>query len=131
MRDFLSKLLHGRYGVDQFSVALMFMSVLFSLLFTFTDWTIFYIISSVILIYAIYRIFSKNFTKRQRENQLWNKYYFSFRRKTDKCIRRAKDFPHYRYYTCLNCKQTIRIPRGKGRIEIRCPKCGYSFRSKT
>ena len=131
MRNFFNKLLYGRYGVDQFSIALLGFSVLFSLLFTFTNWAVFYIISSAILIFAFYRIFSKNFMQRQKENQKWTNFSMKFKSRSNKCIRRIKDFPNYRYYTCLNCKQTIRIPRGKGRIEIRCPKCGYSFRSKT
>lgn len=131
MRNFINKLLYGRYGVDQFSIALLGFSVLFSLLFTFTDWTILYIISSAILVFAIYRIFSKNFTRRQKEYQGWLKFSTTFKKKSNKCVRRIKDFPHFKYYTCMNCKQTMRIPRGKGRIEIRCPKCGYSFRSKT
>lgn len=131
MRNFLNKLLYGRYGVDQFSVALVGISVLFSLLFTFTDWAVFYIISSVLLLFALYRVFSKKFTQRQKENQKWAAFSFKFKKHFNKFIKRVKDFPHYRYYTCLNCKQTLRIPRGKGRIEIRCPKCGYSFRSKT
>ena len=131
MRNFINKLLYGRYGVDQFSIALLGFSVLFSLLFTFTDWTILYIISSAILVFAIYRIFSKNFTRRQKGYQGWLKFSTTFKKKSNKCVRRIKDFPHFKYYTCMNCKQTMRIPRGKGRIEIRCPKCGYSFRSKT
>ena len=36
-----------------------------------------------------------------------------------------------RYYICKSCHQQIRVPKGKGRIEIRCPKCNERFIKKT
>lgn len=131
MRDFLRKLLYGRYGVDQFSTVIVICSVVLSLLYTFTHWGVLYILSTASMLYAIYRIFSRNFAKRQKENVMWMNYSVKLKKSFRKFVRRVKDFPHYKYYKCMNCKQTIRVPRGKGRVEIRCPKCGYSFRSKT
>ncbi len=131
MRDFLRKILYGRYGIDQFSTALIVSGVILSILYSIFHITLFYGVSSIFLLYAIYRIFSKNFTKRQKENAVWLNYFAKGKVFSHKCSKRLKDLPHYKYYTCMNCKQTIRVPRGKGRVEIRCPKCGYSFRSKT
>ena len=131
MRDFLRKILYGRYGVDQFSSALIVFSIMLSLLYAIFHINFIYLLSSVSLIYAVFRIFSKNFTKRQKENAFWLKYSLKGKKNLSKYSKRIKDLPKYKYYTCMNCKQTIRIPRGKGRVEIRCPKCGYSFRSKT
>ena len=131
MRDFLRKFLYGRYGVDQFSTALVIGSVVLSLLYTISHVRLFYLVSSVLIVYALFRIFSKNFANRQKENLAWLKYSSKGKKASRKCIRRIQDLPHYKYYNCMNCKQTIRVPRGKGRVEIRCPKCGYSFRSKT
>lgn len=131
MRDFLRKLLYGRYGVDQFSTAIVICSVVLSLLYTFTHWSVFYILSTASMLYAIYRIFSRNIAKRQKENAMWMSHSIKLNKFSHKLVRRVKDFPHYKYYKCMNCKQTIRVPRGKGRVEIKCPKCGYSFRSKT
>lgn len=129
--SYFNKILYGRYGVDQFATALVISSVALSLLFTFTHWVIFYILSTGLLVYAIYRMFSKNFARRQRENLFWKNLSSKGQKASHILVKRTKDFPKYRYYKCMNCKQTIRIPRGKGRVEIRCPRCGYSFRSKT
>lgn len=131
MRDFLRKILYGRYGVDQLSTALVVSSVVLSLLYTITHMRLLYMVSSVFIVFALFRMFSKNFASRQKENQKWLRVSAMGKKKSQKYIHRAKDLPHYRYYKCMNCKQTIRVPRGKGKVEIRCPKCGYSFRSKT
>jgi len=131
MRDFLRKFLYGRYGVDQFSTALVIGSVVLSLLYTISHVRLFYLVSSVLIVYALFRIFSKNFANRQKENLAWLNFSNKGKKASKKYVRRIKDLPHYKYYNCMNCKQTIRVPRGKGRVEIRCPKCGYSFRSKT
>lgn len=131
MRDFLRKILYGRYGVDQLSFALVISSVVLSILHSITHMRILYFVSSVFIVWAIFRMFSKNFTKRQKENQMWLSISTKGKKSSLKYYHRLKDLPHYRYYKCINCKQTIRVPRGKGRVEIRCPKCGYSFRSKT
>lgn len=131
MRDYLRKLMYGRYGVDQFSLVLMTTSIGFTVLGLLFRSQLMNFLSTVFIIYALFRTFSKNFPKRQKENTSWlylagisNKFF-------NRSVRRLKDFPHYKYYKCMNCKQTIRVPRGKGKVEIRCPKCGYSFRSKT
>lgn len=131
MRDFFRKQMNGRYGIDQFSFALITSSVVLSLLSFIFRIRLFYLIGDMFFVYALFRMFSKNFVSRQKENQAYILFTGNFRRISQKYGRRMKDMPHYRYYKCLNCKQTIRVPRGKGRVEIRCPKCGYSFRSRT
>lgn len=131
MRNFVRKLMYGRYGIDQFSSTLITGGMILLLMHSIFRIRLFYLVGYVFLIYALFRTFSKNFSRRQKENQTYLKFYTNWLRISKKYWRRLKDLPHYRYYKCLNCKQTIRVPRGKGRVEIRCPKCGYSFRSKT
>ena len=131
MLDFIKKLIYGRYGVDNLTCYILCFGILFSIVYNFVHWPIFYFISLAASVYALYRIFSKDFAKRQRENEAFQRFLERHGIYPHKIFRRIVDFPRYKYYRCMNCKQTIRIPRGKGRVEIRCPKCGYSFRSKT
>ncbi len=131
MRNFLRKLFYGRYGIDTLATWILMSSAVLSLLYSLSRWTIFYLLSCGLFIYGLFRMFSKNFVKRQQENYRWCNFQNKYLSRNSKLIRRIKDFPKYKYFKCMNCKQTIRIPRGKGKVEIRCPKCGYSFRSKT
>ena len=43
---------------------------------------------------------------------------------------RIKDREH-RYFDCPKCRQPVRVPRGKGKIMITCPKCKERFQRKT
>jgi len=43
---------------------------------------------------------------------------------------RIRDRSH-RYYSCPRCRQPVRVPRGKGKISITCPKCSEKFIKKT
>lgn len=124
--------MYGRYGSDQLNMAILIAAVLLSLINSIL--TVFLRSSQVystiiapilsvavygLLIYSFFRMLSRNIYKRQRENrrftQLWP---------------RIKD-RNNRYFRCPNCKQTVRVPRGRGKICIRCPKCGEKFTRKT
>ena len=121
--NWLKKFMLGRRGVDQLSMTLMVISILLSILSRFVNSQILYILYIVIIVTAIYRIFSKNLTKRYQENikflNMWN----SIKRKVNNKIQRVKDLKYYKYFKCSNCKQTLRVPRKKGKISITCPKC--------
>ena len=121
--NWLRKFMLGRRGVDQLSMTLMGISIFLSILSIFVNSQILYILYMVTIAIAIYRMFSKNLTKRYQENikflNMWN----SIKRKINNRIQRLKNLKHYKYWKCSNCKQTLRVPRGKGRISITCPKC--------
>ena len=128
----LRRFMYGRYGSDQLNVAILVAAVLVSL--TNSILTVFLRESAVysgivapilsvivygLLIYSFFRMFSRNIYKRQRENRRFTQLWM-----------RLKD-RNNRYFRCPNCKQTVRVPRGRGKICIRCPKCGEKFTKKT
>ena len=113
----------GRYGTDKLNSLLLGLGLAtcFINLFVWNDIArlILTAVSYGFMILALYRCFSRNTYKRYRENRK----YMLFRER----IRDRKN----RYFSCPRCHQPVRVPRGKGKISISCPKCGNKFVKKT
>jgi len=123
----LQRFFYGRNGTDQLSIALLFFSIILSIIAQLFDvkWLFFFYYVGAIL--SFYRILSKDVYKRRKENQ-W------FLLKTKGLSKGAKlyqrmyqDRHSHRYLKCPNCKQQLRVPKGKGKIEITCSKCKQAF----
>lgn len=127
MKEKLRRFMMGRYGVDYFSRFTLTASLIFLILSTLTKFSLFQLLFWGFLLYTYYRIFSRNIAKRREENN----WYLNKTSKTRNFILRQKNSLAQRkthhIYKCPNCKQKIRVPRGKGKIEITCPKCRISF----
>ncbi len=131
MREKLIRFMQGRYGMDylgRFTIILGLTAIILSM---FIDSAILSILAWACIIYAYFRMFSRNIYKRSSENQAFlTKTYkircFFARQKNMMAQRKT-----HHIYKCPTCKQKIRVPRGKGRIEIRCPKCNTTFIKKS
>ena len=118
--DSMRRFMYGRYGSDRLNMALVFGGLLLSIVSSFSDsLAILSVLTYVPLFWAIFRMFSKNIAARQREAAAFNRFtkYFTDRQN--------------RYFACPSCSQTVRVPRRKGRISIKCPRCGQRFEKKT
>ncbi len=122
--DKLRKFLAGRYGVDELYKFLIIASIILILISMFTGWRLLDYISFTLLIVAIYRAFSRNISRRYEENQIFLNWWNS-------SVKNIKDLKIYRYFRCPMCRQKLRVPRGKGRVLITCPKCGNQFQRRT
>ena len=117
------RFMQGRYGSDKLNTLILSIGLAASLLQLFIPTygfkLAFMLMSYVFLAVAIFRMLSKNVYKRYEENRKYLRF-----------LDRWKDKEH-RYYDCPKCKQTVRVPRGKGKISITCPKCKEKFVKKT
>lgn len=129
--NWLRKLMIGRYGVDQLSMLLLIISIILSILSRFIDSGIIPVIFMVTAIIAYFRIFSKNISKRYQENNEFLKFWNPIKSKFNKRIKRLKNTKDYRHFKCPNCDQTLRVPRGKGKVAVTCPKCKTGIIKKT
>lgn len=130
MKEKLQRFMWGRYGNDRFNQFLMIMTLI-CLTLSFFGLRIFYVLSLVLLVCVYYRMFSKNMSKRSAENQWYLKKEMQVRgwwQQKKKAFAQRKE---YKIYKCPKCRQKLRVPRGKGRIAIRCRKCGEEFIRKT
>lgn len=125
------KFMNGRYGVDQFSMVLLVTSILLMIIGRLTGLSLFIFISYIPLIFSIYRMFSKDIAKRRMENYKFSIFISPIYSKYKKMQRRFKERKTYKYFKCPNCHTELRLPKGKGRIKITCPKCKEKFEGRT
>lgn len=127
MKEKFMRFMYGRYGVDTLGkyslgagLATMVLSIVFdSYTLSLLSW------SFIILTY--FRMFSRNLYKRSSENQTFLNKTYKLRTWFGKQKNMMAQRKTHHIYRCPGCKQKIRVPRGKGRIEIRCPKCHTTF----
>ena len=119
LRSFMA----GRYGTDKLNMTILGAGVVICLLTVFVPWQpvdlLLTAVSYGLMFWAIFRCLSRNTYKRYQEN-----------RKYLTMVERLKDREH-RYFDCPRCRQPVRVPRGKGKIAITCPKCKEKFIKKT
>lgn len=131
MKEKFIRFMQGRYGVDAFSKFLVGAGLavaIFSLFFQRSRIAgVFSILGWICIIYAYFRIFSKNHSKRYTENQEYLKRTARIRNLFYNRKKIMEDRKTNHIYRCPSCKQKIRVPKGKGKIEICCPKCRMTF----
>lgn len=127
MRGFMT----GRYGADQLSRVYLGITMACLVISLFTKWQIFYMIGIVLLVYTYFRIFSKNISKRYEENQKFLNWRYQLAVKRNRRKTQWEQRKIYRYFKCPGCKQKVRIPKGKGKVAITCPKCHMEFIRKS
>ena len=131
IRNFLRKFMIGRYGPDHLNIAMIIFSLALSLIHAFTGFTPLIYISYVVLALAFFRMLSRNITRRRRENDKFIRYWWPIRTKFVRLFSKLRDGKVYKYFKCPSCSNALRVPRGKGKLQITCPKCGERFLKKT
>lgn len=152
----LYRFMQGRYGNDQFSQFLMIVGLILLIVSNFLRMGLIHTLAWVLLIYAYFRVMSRNIGKRQQENFKFLQLKAKFLRKGTaganstggwKQKRAQKqqtkqqadysqyqqeaDVENYNYYRCRNCGQVVRVPKGKGTVKITCPECKNTFTDRT
>ena len=121
--DALSRFMSGRYGTDSLNKALLIVTAVLEYIRRAhqgdKEARDALVTENMGLIWSIVRMYSRNVEARRRENARWIGF-----------CNRVKDRDN-RYFKCPRCRQMVRVPRGKGTINIRCPKCGERFLKKT
>ena len=130
MREKFARFMMGRYGNDRLNQCLLPLAMILLILSWFTT-DAFYMVAVLILVYAYYRMFSKNTYKRYAENQRFVQWECKMKGKLNKKKKELSQLKTHHIYKCPNCKQKIRVPRGRGKIAISCRKCGTEFIKKS
>ena len=131
MREKLRQFMIGRYGTDGLNQFLSIASLVLLLIAIISRINLFTSLGAALLIFCYYRTFSRNISKRTEEN-------YKFYTLKDRVDNKFKGWKEqwanrkvYHYYRCPQCRQKLRVPRGRGRIQISCPRCGTQFIKKS
>ncbi len=136
MRNKLTQFMAGRYGVDQLYRFLLMTGVvclllgslldeipLVGLLCTAASWAL--------LLFALFRVFSRNTQKRYLENLHYLEWWGARRRQVNMTREKFRQRKDFKFFVCPTCKTNLRVPKGKGKVNITCSKCGTRFKGKT
>lgn len=130
-KTYIQRFMIGRYGVDKLSTYLLYGGLAVVVLGNLFNWSIIGLLGWAAIILGYYRTFSRNRTKRYQENQKFlastRQFTRSWNQKRNKFMQRKV----YKYYACPNCHKKLRVPRNKGKINIKCPHCKEQFIKKT
>lgn len=132
LKNKLYNFMQGRYGADELgrflSLFVVVLLLISSLLGRFRVVSMIFEISAVvILVYAFYRILSRNLYKRATENNRFLEIRMKFRKGQGGS---ARDRKNYVYFKCPACGKEMKAPRGKGKIRVTCHQCNTSFEKK-
>lgn len=131
MRERMQRFMYGRYGNDELNRFVLFTSLVLLVVSAFWKVPIVYIVALALLVLSYVRLFSRNVSKRYKENQQ----YLQTRNKVTGWFRlrmlHLKQRKEYHFFKCPTCGQKVRVPKGKGMIEITCPKCRAVFTKRS
>ena len=135
MREKFARFMAGRYGSDQLNRLLSVLCLVLLVLAMIFNGTkvssVLWIVSFALLMLVYFRMFSKNSYERTAENNSYMRFRYNFLKKLRMIKERWTQRKDYKFFSCPACHTTLRVPKGKGKINIVCRKCGTSFQGKT
>lgn len=126
MREWLARFMAGRYGMDAFGRFLNLAALILAVA-SWLTWPWLYAAALAVWLYAFWRMLSRNAYRRMEENRQ----FLRIRGKAFGWVnvwrQQWRQRKTHRFYRCPSCRNTLRVPRGKGKIAVTCPKCGTRF----
>ncbi len=107
----------GRYGSDNLGRTISMVALVVYFIGMLLKNELLMTIAMAGIFYSTYRMLSKDFWSRSAEN----KKYLDFLNLNKMRFEQRKT---HRIFKCKGCGKNIRVPKGKGKIEVRCPNCG-------
>ena len=129
------RFMYGRYGGDTLNKVLLWtylgvaVAYFISTLCISGDairtrwivWAAYMVVSTLLLVVVVCRMFSRRIAKRRQENQRFCGFF--------KLIRnRIRDRKTHVYRKCPKCGAMLRLPKARGKHTVVCPRCRERFR---
>jgi hypothetical protein len=137
IKNALIRFMYGRNGADKLGQVMLWVYLgimVLQLIFGSLEWTALAVVCQllmyVLMFVILFRMFSRNLGKRRAENQRFVNWWWRVKNSRGAAKARRADTDH-KYFTCGKCKTVCRVPAGKGKVIITCPKCGTQIQAKT
>ncbi len=115
----------GRYGTDEFGMFLVILSVMLTLVARASGVWYINTVSTIVILYALYRMCSRNIAKRYQEKMKFIKIKNDITSRLSTLQEAWRNRKTHKYFRCKKCKTSIRVPKGVGKIEVSCPVCRF------
>lgn len=130
-----ARFMYGRNGGDYLGITTLVTSIVLDIIAMFlkndTALIVIRTFTTILLVWTIFRMLSRNLQKRRAENAWFmSKVYYPVTKGFRQAKQRSSDKEH-KYFTCPNCHTVCRVPKGKGKIVITCPKCRHEIHGKS
>lgn len=130
IKNGLRKFMIGRNGADELGMAMLMCSIIVLLVSAITGSGLLNLLSTVLYVLIIFRMFSRNVEKRYQENQKYLAVRDKYRTAFSQWKVRVKNGKQYKYFKCPQCHSWLRLPRNVGEVTITCGKCKHAFKKK-
>ncbi len=130
-RERVARAMSGRYGIDQLSQLYLGLAVACLFLHVFTRSALANLAGMLLMAYCLYRTYSKNISKMSAQNQKFLTWRYRKIARYNQAKKHWAQRKEYCFFKCPDCKQKVRVPRGRGKIAITCPKCKTEFIKKS
>ena len=127
----LQQFMAGRYGNDEFTLFLSIAGLILGLLANFKYLGFLYYIGAILIFFGLFRTLSKNYNARRKELNWYLLWSAKPKAEIKLLINRIQERETHKYFKCKKCKAVLRVPKGRGKIEITCPKCRAKVIKKT
>lgn len=131
-KEKVARFMQGRYGIDAFSKFILVAAVVCMVIAMLFRARIFDVLGWALLVYSYFRLLSRDYAKRSAENQKYLQLVYKLKEgfRSGQRMKISTDREH-KVFKCPSCGQKTRVPRGKGKIEIDCPRCHNKFVKRT
>lgn len=127
----LNSFMYGRYGSDELNRFLLIVSLVIWFLSFFPYMYFLGVFALAIILWTNIRMFSRNYYARRKELDFYLKYKNKIKSSFSLKKQKFQNRKTHKYYKCENCKANLRVPKGRGKIEITCPKCKSTMIRRT
>lgn len=131
LSDRLTTWMRGRNGADELGNAVISVSIILLLINVFAHTRVLSLLALLLALYSCWRMSSKAVAQRRKENRAFLKALgpaARFLRNPGSTINEQRSYKHL---TCPSCGQQMRVPRGKGKMRVTCPRCQKKFEARS